>query len=148
MSRLGLSSVKATLILQKDVEQRTPEEQLIWRRFAFVVGGEVLAFAVVNSIAGLTQNYELMPSLNLIVVGIHFIPLARIFRVPRYNIMGLLLCAISIVTLIAIPKQLMVGQTLAWYVVPSLGCGFVASLIAVSGLIEAWQSVSKIRSAT
>lgn len=121
---------------------------MIWRKFAFVVGGEVLAFAVVNSIAGLTQNYELMPSLNLIVVGIHFIPLARIFRVPRYYIMGLLFCAISIVTLIAIPKQLMVGQTLAWYVVPSLGCGFVASLIAVSGLIEAWQSVSKIRSAT
>ena len=145
---MGIIVLRATLILQKDVEQRTLEEKLIGRRFAFVVGVEVLAFAVVNSIAGLTQNYELMPSLNLIVVGIHFIPLARIFRVPRYNIMGLLLCAISIVTLIAIPKQLMVGQTLAWYVVPSLGCGFVASLIAVSGLTEAWQSVSKIRSAT
>jgi len=144
----GVLVIRATLDLPKNIAQPTPEEKLIGRRFALVVSVEVIAFAVVNLFIGLTRKFELIPSLNLIIVGIHFIPLAKIFRVPRYYITGLFFCVIPIITLLAIPKQLIIGQTIAWYVVPSLGCGFVASLTAVAGLHEAWQSISKIRNAT
>lgn len=144
----GILVIRATLGLPKSVAKKSPEELQIMRKFAVVVVIEVLAFAVVNSIVGVTRNFELIPSLNLIIVGIHFIPLAKVFRVPRYYITGLFFCIIPIATLLAIPKNVMIGQTIAWYVVPSLGCGFVASLTSVAGLREAWQSVSKIRSAT
>ncbi len=139
--------IRAALGLPVSIAPRTPEEQQIGRRFAWVFGAEMLAFAVVNSVVGATGNFELMPSLDLIIVGVHFFPLARIFRVPRYNFTGLLFCVIPVVTLLAIPKQFEVGHALAWYVVPSLGCGLVASLTAAIGLLEAWQSISKIRDA-
>ncbi|MCX6143627.1 MAG: hypothetical protein NTZ35_10425 [Ignavibacteriales bacterium] len=142
----GVVVLRGALALPASTTPRSPEEQLIGRRFAWVFGAEMIAFAVVNSTIAASGDYALIPSLNLIVVGIHFFPLARIFRVPRYNVMGLLFCAIPIVTLLAISKQWMVGQALAWYVVPSLGCGFVASLTAAAGLREAWKCVSESRS--
>ncbi len=142
----GVVVIRAALGLPKSIAPRTPEEQQIGRRFAWVFGAEMVAFAVVNSIIGATGDFTLMPSLNLIVVGAHFFPLARIFRVPRYYLTGLLFCVIPTVTLLAISKQLVIGHALAWYVVPSLGCGLVASLTAAAGLREAWQSVSESRS--
>ena len=142
----GVVVLRAALALPRSTAPRSPEEQKMGRRFAWVVGAEIVAFAVVNSIIGATGDFALAPSLNLIVVGIHFFPLTRIFRVPRYDITGLLFCAIPMVTLLAISKQLMVGQALAWYVVPSLGCGLVASLTAAAGVREAWQSVLESRS--
>jgi hypothetical protein len=138
--------LRGALKLPVSITLRSPEEQQIGRRFAWVFGVELFAFAVVNSIIAASGEYALIPSLNLMVVGIHFFPLARIFRVPRYNVMGFFFCAIPIVTLLAISKQLMIGDTLAWYVVPSLGCGLVASLTAAAGLREAWQCVSGLRS--
>jgi len=144
----GIVVIRAALSLPASIVPRTLEEQKIGRRFAWVVGAEMVAFAVVNSVIGATGNYELMPSVNLIVVGIHFFPLAQIFRVPRYHVTGLLFCVIPIVTLLTISKQFAVGHALAWYVVPSLGCGLVASLTASAGLLEAWQLVSESRSST
>ena len=131
--------LRGALRLPVSTTPRTPGEQQMGRRFALVFGAEVAAFAIVNSILAATGDFELMPSLNLIVVGIHFFPLARIFRVPRYNVTGGLFCIIPIVTLVANSRQFMVGETLAWYVVPSVGCGLVASLTAAAGLREAWQ---------
>jgi hypothetical protein len=126
---------------------RTPEEQQMGRRFAWVFGAEIAAFAIVNPAMSASGNFELMPSVNLIVIGIHFLPLAAIFRVPRYYITGLLFCVIPIVTLSTIPKQFEIGHTLAWYVVPSLGCGLVGSLTAAAGLLEAWKFVRNTRGA-
>ena len=139
--------IRAARSLPVSTAPRSEGEQRMGRQFALVFGAEMVAFAVVNSIIGATGNYELMPSLNLIVVGIHFIPLARIFRVPRYFTTGILFCAISIVTLLVIPKQFPVGDALAWYVVPSLGCGLVASVAAAAGLREAWRDIVIIRGA-
>jgi hypothetical protein len=131
--------IRAALNLPVSMAPKSPEEQSIGRRFARVFGVEILAFAVVNPIVGATGKYELMPALNLIIVGIHFFPLARIFRVPRYNITGFLFCVIPVVTLLAIPREFEIGHVLAWYVVPSLGCGLAATLTAAASLREAWQ---------
>lgn len=112
----GVVVIRVAVGLPDSTVPRSPEEKKIWRRFALVVSAEVIAFSVINAILGATKNYELMPSLNLIVVGIHFFPLAWIFRVPRYHISGLLFCVIPAVTLLAIPKQFAIGYALAWYV--------------------------------
>jgi hypothetical protein len=139
--------IRAALRLPVSNVPRTPEEQKIGQRFAWVFGAEMLAFAVVNSVLVVLGKYELLPSCDLVIVGVHFFPLAKIFRVPRYNITALLFCVILAVTLLAIPKQFEIGQTIAWYVIPSFGCGLVAIVTAAAGLREAWQSLSKIRGA-
>ncbi len=137
--------IRAALSLPKSIAPRTQVGKQIWRRFAWIVGAEILGFGLVNTILGATNNFELIPSLDLMIVGIHFFPLARLFRVPRYNIMGLLFCAIPIVTLLAVSKDFAVGQALAWFVVPGLGCGFVATVTAAAGLREAWKSITVLR---
>jgi hypothetical protein len=134
----GIRAIRGALKLPAGEAVQSPEEKKIWRRFIWVFGAEILAFSILNPIVGSAGKYELMPSLNLIIVGIHFFPLARIFRVPRYNVAGILFCSIPAVTLLAIPKQFEIGHTFAWYVVPSLGCGLTSIIIAAASLREAW----------
>lgn len=143
LTAIGIIIIRRALRLPKDTAERTHEEKKIGRRFVFIVGVEVLAFSIVNPILSITENYELMPSLNLIIVGIHFFPLALIFRVPRYIYTGLLFCIIPVITLVIFPKQFQIGQTTAWFVLPSLGCGIAAILTAFAGLGEAWKTVYK-----
>jgi hypothetical protein len=143
---IGIILIRITLNLHTKIEPLSNEEKKIWRKFAWVFGAEIVAFSVINPILATTRNYELMPSFNLLIVGIHFFPLAKIFHVPRYNITGISFCIIPIITLLVIPKQFEIGLTLAWYVVPSLGCGLVAFFTAAASLYESWQSILKIRS--
>lgn len=117
--------------------------QSVGRRFAVVVGVEVLAFGIVNSWAGASGNVILIPSLDLIIVGLHFVPLAVLFRVPRYHVMALLFCAIPVATLLWFPRESQMGAAFSWYVVPSLGCGAVAMVTAAAGLREAWRSIPR-----
>lgn len=60
----------------------------------------------------MTGHAALLPSLNLVIIGLHFLPLAWLFDVPRYYAMGLLFCAIPIVTLWALPANTMIGSAL------------------------------------
>lgn len=142
---INIAEMRAALNMPKNSVPPAPEEKKMWRRFAWVFGTEIFAFSIVNPIVGAMGRYELMPSLNLIIVGIHFIPLVKIFHVPRYYITGILFCLIPIAVLVAVPKEFTVGETLAWYVYPSLGCALVAIITAVAGMYEAWKTIYKLR---
>jgi hypothetical protein len=131
--------------LPEDTDQQKLITKVVIRRFVLVVIIEVIAFSVLNPIVAANRQFELMPSLNLIIVGIHFLPLAWIFRVPRYYLTGVLLCIIPMLTLLIIPKDYVIGFALAWYVVPSLGCGFIATITAMAGMREAWLSIINAR---
>ena len=135
--------LRMAMRLPKGINGQKSEKKKLRRRFVWIVGAELAAFAAINIVAAAARQFELIPLLILIVVGIHFFPLARIFHVPRYYMTGLLFCAVPIITLIWIPKESVFGQVPAWYVVPNLGCGLAASLTAVAGLFEAWQSLSR-----
>lgn len=123
----GVVVIRAARRLPKRVSPRTPEERATGRRFAWVVGAEVAAFMVVNPVAAVTGHVELIPSLDLTIVGLHFLPLAWLFRVPRYHVMGVLFCAISAATVFSMRADAAVGHALGWYVLPSLGCGLELS---------------------
>ena len=116
--------------------------QGLGRRFAWIVALEVAAFVIANSWAAATGRFALIPSLDLIIVGLHFFPLARLFQVPRYHLMAIGFCAIPVLTLVWLPPEFLIGHAGSWYVVPSLGCGLVASSTAVVSLMEAWRSSS------
>jgi len=142
---ISILVIRSALRSPIDINKKPSEKKKIILRFVFVVAIEVIAFSVVNPVVGAAGHYELLPSLNLIIVGIHFLPLAWIFRVQRYYITGLLFCVIPLITLFLIPKEFEVGHVLAWYVIPSLGCGLVAILTAAAGLREAWKSITESR---
>lgn len=144
----GVVVTRATLHLPGGVSPRTREEgRAIRRRFAWVFGAELAALAVVNPILAFTGHFKLLPSLDVMIIGIHFLPLARIFRVPRYYVTGLLFCAIPTAMLLSMSQHARVGNAVAWFVIPGLGCGLVGAATAAAGLREAWQSVIALRPA-
>jgi hypothetical protein len=118
--------------------QNTPEGRAVGRQFAWTFAAEAVGCGVVSAWCIHERRFEWIVSLNDIVVGLHFFPLARIFRVPRYNVTALLFCVIPLVTLWAIPGGTRLGGTLALFAVPSLGCSVVSVLTAAACLREAW----------
>jgi hypothetical protein len=138
---IGLRVLSGVLRLPGAMPPRTPEEGAIFRRFVRVVVAELAAFMLVNSVCVGIGQLEFIVPLDVVIVGVHFLPLARIFRVPRYYPLGVLFCSVAILTLLMFPEGAHVGHAIAWYVVPSLGCAPVAWITAGAGLREAWQAV-------
>ena len=106
----GIGNIRAVLNLPGQLPPRTPDEQRIRRQFTWVVVAEFVAIVVVNVIVGPTDHVILIPSLDLIIVGIHFLPLARLFRVRRYYPLGVLFCVIPVLVLFAVPESLRLGE--------------------------------------
>ena len=111
------------------------------RRFVPVVVAEVTAIMVVNGICAATQHLELLVPLDLLIVGLHFLPLAWIFGVPRYYWTGGLFCLATALTLVLVPVHTLVGSAAAWFVIPTFGCSAVAWATAAFNLREVWHSV-------
>src|SRR5580698_8387723 len=115
---LGACLIAGTIVIRKawllpaDSNSDPSARKNLRRRFLIVVALEIAAFAIVNPIAAQTGHYAMLPALDLIIIGLHFFPLASIFQVPRYHLMGFLFCAISLATLIALPKTELIGQAL------------------------------------
>jgi hypothetical protein len=139
---IGVGVIRAILRSPGGVPPRTAEDRVMLRRFVPVVVAEVFAIMVVNGICAVTQHLELLVPLDLLIVGIHFLPLARIFRVPRYYAMGGLFSLASMLTLVLVPEHAQVGAAAAWFVIPTLGCSAVAWATAAFNLREATKSLS------
>jgi hypothetical protein len=133
--------IMAVIRLPGGVGTPSPETRLIGRRFIRILAAELAAIFVVNGVLSVSQHVELIVPLDLIIVGIHFLPLARLFGVPRYTVMGVMFCAVCIATLLFVPDSQHIGKGLAWFVVPSLGCATAAVLIATGNLVEVWRFI-------
>jgi hypothetical protein len=115
---------------------RSPEDRRIGRQFALIVALEAVAIALVSTAYYFTGHLSWLVPLVLIIVGIHFLPLAKLFGVPRYTTLGLLFCIVSISTLLLVPAHAHIGATSARFVYCSLGCAASAWLISVGNLLE------------
>ena len=106
------------------------------RQFAWVVVLEVVGFMVVNPSLAAANRVILIPAASLMIVGLHFFPLARVFGVRRYYPMAVLFCAIPVLVLLAVPETRRIGQAQMWWVLPTLGCGVVGMVTAAGSLRE------------
>ena len=114
----------------------TTDDQRSVRGFTRIVVAEVAGIVVVNALCGIYGQNNLMAPLDLIVVGLHFVALSRLFNVPRYAVMGWLFCAVPVVTMIAAPEARQFGRAPVWFVMPSLICALVVWLTAAGNLRE------------
>ncbi|MBZ5634332.1 MAG: hypothetical protein LAO55_14520 [Acidobacteriia bacterium] len=141
---IGAAVIRTILRFPGAIPPRSEEERVAMRRFVPVVVAEVIAIMLVNVICGVTQHVELLVPLDLLIVGIHFLPLAWIFQVPRYYVMGGLFCLVILLTLVLVPAKAQVGAAASWFVIPTFGCTTVAWATAAFNLRKVWQSVSLI----
>jgi hypothetical protein len=110
--------------------------QRLMRRFGMIFAAEAVAIAAVSAACMRTHHWRFIVPLVLIVVGLHFLPLAKLFEVPRYYATGALFCVISVVTMAVVPAHAHIGQSLSWFTIPSVGCALVSLATAWAGLNE------------
>jgi hypothetical protein len=139
---IGVGVIRAILRCPGVIPPRTADDRTMLRRFAVVGAAEVIAIMVVNGICAVTQHLELLVPLDLLIVGIHFLPLAQIFRVPRYYFLGGLFALVPALTIVLIPVHAQVGAADAWFVIPTFGCSVAAWATSAFNLREAAKSLS------
>jgi len=136
MALLAISFSQIVNAMRLPKEPRTPEGRRVARRFAGIVVLEVVGIMLVNTVCYFSGHLSLLIPLDLIVVGIHFFPLARLFSIPRYTVLGALFCTISILTLLIVPAGAHIGAAIARFLISALGCALSAWLISVASLLE------------
>jgi hypothetical protein len=81
------------------------EQKRMGMMFGIIFGGEgVLIFAAVNVLNNL-QLGEYVISAIAAIVGLHFLPLARLYRLPMYYVVGGIMTAAALVSL-ALPASI------------------------------------------
>lgn len=81
-------------------------------RFGLIVLAEVVVIGAINTALYQTNHGDWVVPLTYFIVGLHFVPLAFVFRVRPYIILGLLWMIVILLTVILIPASMMVGQGL------------------------------------
>jgi hypothetical protein len=91
--------------LPKFAVAETPEKRWMMRWFNIVNAGQWVAILLaVNVLRNLHLDAWVIPSIVLII-GAHFLPLARIFRAPQHRMTGIALMLCAILTL-ALPGSI------------------------------------------
>ena len=99
-----------------------PDLSQAWHQFNLVVAGEVAAIFVAVIVLGRSDHAEWIPATICLVVGLHLIPLARLFRVPLYYATAAALCLLAATTMVlgaaGAPEAL-------WQLLPGFGVALV-----------------------
>ncbi len=101
-------------------------------RFGLVVGVEFGALAGLSAVLGAGGHQNLIPTVFCLGVGVHFIPLARLFGVRLYYWTGAVMGLVAGLTLVVAP---LAGHDSLWTALPGLGSA--VSLYATSGVLLA-----------
>ena len=130
---LGALAVRRSAPGVPDAEW-SPEMSRVFRQ---AVAGEGVGILAVLAVALPLRHPEWIPPLVALAVGLHFLPLARVFQRPLYYLTGAALCLVCLVTF-ALPPHLGVPYLQGWRLVSCLGAGAVLWLSALWILIQIW----------
>ena len=115
-----------------------PWSPKVRRGFWLAVGGEVVAILVIVSCASLLHKWDWILPLMALAVGLHFLPLAHLFRRPLLYVTGAALCLICIATIAFVPPHLGVRHLQGWLLAAGLGSGAVLWFSALWMLVQSW----------
>lgn len=128
---IGISMLRAALRLPRPKSPKiTAERKKLSRRFGVVVGIEMAFFALANVVLLLTNHYEYLVPAILLITGVHFIPVARLFRMWPYYLTGVLFSLAAALPVLITSSTTRLGLVSAWIVLPTLSCAVIAWLTA------------------
>jgi hypothetical protein len=125
------------IVLARSAPETTKEQKQqgrkLWRLFGIVFGIEGLSIGILSAICGVTNQDDLLFPLMGLIVGLHFFPLAPIFRNPFHYVTGALLCLIPLVTLFVVPEHFTIGALAIrpWWIVVGIGTALVLYLTSL-----------------
>ncbi len=105
-------------------DEGRPREGL-W--FGIIFGLEGAAIAVASFLCNATGHTDLFAPIMALIVGIHFFPLAWLFRFGAHYVTGALLCLVGLATLLVVPVTATLGgrEIMARALVVGGGCAVI-----------------------
>jgi hypothetical protein len=100
------------------------------RSFGLIVAAEWIGLFVVAAILGATGHAAVIPAVVCAGVGIHLIPLGRLFHLPAYYVTAGALCLIAIATFVIAPAT---STAALWTLLPGVGAALI--LFATGGVL-------------
>lgn len=120
----------------------SPEESTYWRNsgkwFGLIFASEATLIAIASIVLGNTGHDALIPPVIALIVGLHFLLLAPLFRLPLYNVAGIAMSALALVCIIAvIAIWRPAGDSLFfWSIVVGLGSAALLWATAITLLLN------------
>jgi len=108
-------------------------------RFALVVAGEFAAIAVAVNVLVRSGHPQWIPAAICAVVGLHFVPLARLFDLRVYDATAVALCAVAAATMI---MGVAGAPVVLWQLLPGFGAALALWATSARLLFTARTDVS------
>lgn len=135
----GLTTLRAARSLHQ--AKVTPEEQALGKkiagRFGIVFGVECTAIAAANVLLILFNHPEFIAPVMVLIVGLHFLPLAFLFQVRIYSLVGAVLSLLGGGALLALLFDLTLGSLYTWSVIVGLSTAGILWLTSLYILVRA-----------
>lgn len=132
----GISLLVASKQFSQPAESDTRRWKRVWIWFGIIFTIEGLAIGAASAICTATNHFNLLFPIMAIIVGLHFIPLASLFRIKTHYVTGSLLTLLAIATLLFIPENATLGghPVIMWWLV----VGFGSALILWGTGLKVW----------
>lgn len=138
----GITTLRAARRLP--MEEMSPEDQAsgkkTHRRFNIICALEFGAIAVAVVVLRLFQHPEAIAPMTCLIVGLHFLPLAPLFHVRIYTMLGIAVSILGAVALLALLFNLTLGGLYTWATIVGLGTVAIFWLTALSILVKVRRS--------
>ena len=124
----GISLLLASRRLSDQIaEADVPRGRRIGLWFVIIFASEGVLIGVASGICNALHRFDLFFPIMALIVGIHFFPLAALFQVKVYYLVGALLCLLAIITFLAVPERVTFGgqQIIAQWIVLGFGAAFI-----------------------
>jgi hypothetical protein len=116
-----------------------PEERRrIGRTFGLVNAVQWAAIIAVAVVLGRLHLDAYIPAAVTVVVGVHFFPLARLFRFPQHHVTGAALVAWGVVCLLFIPRDVLQSTT-------GFGTGLILCAASVVTLVRSFRQLDGVQ---
>ncbi len=132
---MGIRAVRLPRGTVPPTAEHVAAGRAIGRRFGLVFGLETLAILVAVAVLNGIHQPDYSPCAIAVIVGIHFFPLAPLFKAPIYNVTGILGCVVGVAGFFIADAVLRQKAVSIWF-------GLV--LLGTAGRI-AWKGFGRLR---
>jgi hypothetical protein len=107
--------------------QMSAENNADWKKrrrwFRVIFATEGVAMGIATAICNATNHLDFLFPIIALIVGLHFFPLAPVFRMPSHYVTGALICLLALITMLVLPARITIAsqQIILWWVVTGLG---------------------------
>jgi hypothetical protein len=135
---LFMRSLKTLRLAKRLPEEKKINEvkrRKIRKGFLVVLIIEIVAFNIAPFVLLYFNHIEYIVPVEILICALHFIPLARIFAMPVYYLLGSIVSVITILAMLLVPASLQIGNLAVIAAIPSL-CFIVSNWLTITYILN------------